>query len=100
MKIDFNKEKNTVETTIDGQRAYLNYVINDNRLDIRHTFVPEGLRGKNIASDLVKAAYDYALSNNLTPVATCSYAVMWLERHPEYKGKTGKDYGGPGTCAI
>ena len=51
-------------------------------------------------SALVKAAYDYALDNELVPVATCSYAVKWLERHPEYNGKTGKDYAGEGTCAL
>jgi len=33
-------------------------------------------------------------------VATCSYAVKWLEKHPEYNGKTGKDYAGEGTCAL
>jgi hypothetical protein len=40
------------------------------------------------------------LANELVPVATCSYAVKWLERHPEYNGKTGKDYAGEGTCAL
>ena len=32
---------------------------------------------------LVKAAYDFALANGMKPKATCSYAVRWLERHPE-----------------
>ena len=29
------------------------------------------------------AAYDFALANGMKPKATCSYAVRWLERHPE-----------------
>ena len=61
---------------------------------------PGEISGRGIASALVKAAYDYALANGLVPVATCSYAVVWLERHPEYNGKTGKDYAGEGTCAL
>ena len=72
----------------------------DGALDVRHTIVPGEIGGRGIASALVKAAYDYALANELVPVATCSYAVKWLERHPEYNGKTGKDYAGEGTCAL
>ena len=76
------------------------YSPNKGALDVRHTIVPDEISGRGIASALVKAAYDYALANGLVPVATCSYAVVWLERHPEYNGKTGKDYAGEGTCAL
>ena len=41
------------------------------------------IEGRGIAATLVKAAYDYALANGMKPKATCSYAVRWLERHPE-----------------
>lgn len=40
-----------------------------------------------IAAALVKAAYDFGLRNGLKLKATCSYAVKWLERHPEVNGK-------------
>ena len=53
-----------------------------------------------IASALVKAAYDYARCKGLKAVATCSYAVIWLQRHPEYQGEVGEDYAGQGTCAL
>ena len=68
--------------------------------DIRHTIVPEEIGGRGIASALVKAAYDYARCKCLKPVATCAYAVVWLQRHPEYQGDVSCDYGGKGTCAI
>jgi hypothetical protein len=42
----------------------------------------------------------FALENGYKPVATCSYAVVWLQRHPEYNGKIGNDFGGEGTCAV
>lgn len=87
-------------TVVDGVEAHVAYKSDGKSLDIRHTIVPEPIGGRGIASALVRAAYDYALANNLTPVATCSYAVIWLQRHPEYHGETGKDNAGPNSCAL
>ena len=109
MNIEHYPEKKVFQTTVDGEIARLMYHVTDGALDVRHqrgfvavrhTIVPDEISGRGIASALVKAAYDYALANGLVPVATCSYAVVWLERHPEYNGKTGKDYAGEGTCAL
>ena len=33
-------------------------------------------------------------------IATCSYAVVWLQRHPEYQGEVSSDYIGKGSCAL
>ena len=63
------------------------------------TIVPRNRR-PGIAAQLVKATYDYALQHHLQPIATCSYAVVWLQRHPEYHGHPGKDYGGCSSCAL
>ena len=60
-------EQNLFKTEVDGRTA----------------FVPRPIEGRGIAATLVKAAYDYALANGMKPKATCSYAVRWLERHPE-----------------
>jgi len=100
MKIEHDKERRIFQTVIDGVTVHVSYRLVDGGLDIRHTIVPEELGGRGIASALVKAAYDYALENGYKPVATCSYAVVWLKRHPEYNGKTGNDFGGEGTCAV
>lgn len=100
MNIEHYPEKRIFQTTVDGETARLMYRISDGALDVRHTIVPDEINGRGIASALVKAAYDYALANELVPMATCSYAVVWLERHPEYKGKIGKDYSGEKTCAL
>ena len=90
MNIEHYPEKKVFQTTVDGETARLMYHVTDGALDVRHTIVPDEISGRGIASALVKAAYDYALAN----------AVVWLERHPEYNGKTGKDYAGEGTCAL
>jgi len=100
MKIEHDKENGIFRMVVDSVTAYVSYRIVDGGLDIRHTIVPEELGGRGIASALVKAAYDYALENGYKPVATCSYAVVWLQRYPEYNGKTGNDFVGEGTCAV
>lgn len=100
MEVLHLKEFGQFEVKQGGMRAYLSYHISNGQLDVRHTYVPDGMRGQGVASFLVKAAYDYAKASGLTPVATCSYAVVWLERHPEYGGSASADYAGPDTCAL
>lgn len=100
MEIIHYPEEHTFRTTVDGYTAYVAYTIHDNGLDIRHTVVPQEIGGRGIATRLVKTAYDYALSQQLACIATCSYAVAWLQRHPEYHGTTGKDYGGRNSCCL
>lgn len=100
MEIKHDLSQHTFYTELEGYTAYVTYQIHDGLLDIRHTIVPPEISGKGVAARLVKATYDFALEKQLKPVATCSYAVVWLQRHPEYHGQTGKDYGGCGTCAL
>lgn len=100
MEITHDENRRRFWVTVDGYTAYVDYRLADGGLDIRHTIVPKEIGGRGIASALVKAAYDYACDGGLQPVATCSYAVVWLQRHPEYRGKVGGDFGGEGTCAL
>lgn len=85
-KIDHMPERNRFVTDVDGYTGYVEYVLDGDSLDIIHTIVPGPISGRGIAAALVKAAYDHASENNLKPEATCSYAVAWLSRHPEYVG--------------
>lgn len=73
------------EVKEDGLTAYVEYELTDDGLDILHTIVPKPLEGRGIASALVRYAYDFARANGLQPEATCSYAVAWLQKHPEYR---------------
>ncbi len=71
------------KTVVEGRTAFAQYRIINGALDIIHTIVPKPLEGQGIAAALVKATYDYALQQGYKPKATCSYAVLWLQRHPE-----------------
>lgn len=99
MEIKHLKEESRFEITQDGEVAYCEYKIYDGCLDVRHTIVPKPLSGQGLAALLVKAAYDYAQSEGLKAVATCAYAVVWLERHPEYGGEVSRDHC-EGACAL
>ena len=100
MEIKHNVDQMKFWTEVDGYEAHVAYQLHDKGLDIRHTIVPTEIEGRGIASALVKAAYDYARANGLKPIATCSYAVVWLQRHPEYEGEVGKDFCGENSCAL
>ena len=82
-EIEHQPEQKLFKTEVEGRTAFVQYRLLNGGLDIIHTIVPRPLEGQGIAAALVKAAYDYAVANGLNPKATCSYAVAWLQRHPE-----------------
>ncbi len=50
---------------------------------IDHTFVDPSLRGQGAAGQLIQAALEQIKANGGQVEATCSYAVSWLEKHPQ-----------------
>ena len=79
-KIIHQPEQHLFKTEVDGRTAFVQYRLLGDSFDITHTIVPRPIEGRGIAAALVKAAY---AANGMKPKATCSYAVRWLERHPE-----------------
>ena len=70
---------------LEGYEACLMYRRSGGTLDLYHTYVPEVFRGKGIAEQLCKAAFEYAKSQQLTVAPSCSYIFgAYLKRHPEY----------------
>jgi predicted GNAT family acetyltransferase len=90
MEIHHDSTEQSFWTEIDDQRAEADYEVSDGTLSIYHTFVPQSLEGRGIASQLVAEAYNYALSSGLRPAATCSYALSWLKKHPDYLAENQK----------
>lgn len=85
MNIKHDEAGKRIITEVDGYTAHVEYQLTgDNGFDILHTIVPKEIGGRGIAAALVKAAYDYARGKGLTLLATCPYAAVWLQRHPEY----------------
>lgn len=85
MTVTHRPEKSRFETDHDAP-AYLEYERRDDDvLDLQHTIVPQPLEGQGIASELVRSALDYARSNGVRVVPTCSYVRSWLSRHEGYE---------------
>ena len=64
--------------------AEVTFPTEDGVSTIDHTFVDPSLRGEGIAGQLVKLAAEKILAEGNKIAATCSYAVAWFKRHPEY----------------
>jgi predicted GNAT family acetyltransferase len=72
----------------EGGEAELTYHLDDGgALVVDHTFVPDAWRGQGIAALLMGACVDHAIREGLRIVPRCSYAVVFLDRHPELAAK-------------
>ena len=83
--ITHNQKASRFETIVDGQVAYAEYTPVEGGLEFTHTWVPEKLEGKGIASALVKFAMDYARNNNQKVIPVCPFVKAFLLKHTEYK---------------
>ena len=80
----FIVEKNRVYYEENGKiLAEITFIGDEDVLTINHTFVDDSLRGQGIASQLVQEAVNEIKRQNKQVQASCSYAIKWLEKHPE-----------------
>ena len=79
------------EITEDDQTAYLEFDTDSSGwMTIWHTEVPSALRGRGLATDLTRAAFEYARTYHLRVDVICPLALHFLSEHPEYKPFVGK----------
>jgi predicted GNAT family acetyltransferase len=83
-KFTNNKEEQTFELYVDGQRSFIEYQMEEDSVYLSHTEVPEEQSGAGIASELVEKTFHYLEENNLKMVPGCSYVRIYLQRHPEW----------------
>lgn len=72
------------EIMVDGHVCELDYSLQGQVMTITHTGVPEQVGGRGIAGELVRAALEAARREGWKVVPACSYAQVWMERHPAY----------------
>jgi uncharacterized protein len=84
MSVRDNKERHRFELDVEGGMAFASYVITPAAVVITHTETPRALRGRGIASDLVKGALDLIRADGRKVRAGCSFVADYLEQHPEY----------------
>ena len=84
MHINHERDAGRFHATIEGHKAELTYGLDGGRMTIDHTGVPGAIGGRGVAADLVRAALEFARSEELKVVPACSYAAAYIQRHPEY----------------
>jgi hypothetical protein len=79
-----NKTRSRFELDIDGGIAFANYRLTPQAVIITHTETPSNLRGRGIASELIRGALDLIRADGRKVIAGCGFVVDYLRKHPEY----------------
>ncbi len=84
-----NRERGRYELEIDGEIAFATYRRDGDTVAIRHVEAPPRLRGTGAAGKLMDGIVALARTEGLKLRPLCSYAVAWLQRHPEHNDLLG-----------
>lgn len=69
-----------------GHEAYLEYYeLPGGRLDYAHTYTPNEIRGRGIATAIIKHALDWAREQGREVVPGCPFVQTYVDRHTEYR---------------
>ena len=83
LQIEHLPEQGRFQTVVDGHRSVAEYRLQDGVLAITHTEVAPELGGRGIAGALMQAVLAHAGAQGLKVRPLCSYAVSYMQRHPE-----------------
>lgn len=67
------------ELRVDGQVCVLEYRLDGDRVVFTHTGVPQALRGRGLAAQLVEAGLHWAAEQQLQVIPACSYVARHLQ---------------------
>ena len=84
-----NTTQNRFELDVEGQIAFAIYRKTPASVIITHTETPPALRGRGIASELVKGALELIRADGEKVIAGCGFVVDYLRKHPEYADLAG-----------
>ena len=82
-----NAAKHRFELSIDGggdDIAAAYYRIEDDRVILTHTEVPQQFSGQGIGSHLARGVFDAIRATGRKAVLRCPFMAAYYARHPEY----------------
>ena len=86
MEIEHDKEKRIFFAEVENKKALLEYnKVDKKTLDYYHTFVPEELRGRGIASRVVEEGMQYAEEKGYKVIPTCPFVKAFVKRNPQFE---------------
>ncbi|MBC9880469.1 N-acetyltransferase [Bradyrhizobium sp. INPA01-394B] len=78
-----NKDRSRFELDVGHELAFANYRLTSSAVIITHTETPRALRGRGLASELIKGALELIRHDGKKVIAGCGFVVDYLEKHPE-----------------
>jgi predicted GNAT family acetyltransferase len=84
LQVRHDAARHQFSVDVEGHAGVLDYSLRDGVMTITHTGVPEAIGGRGIAGELTRVALDTARANGWKVIPACSYAAVFLRRHPEY----------------
>lgn len=84
MEIVNNKKQQQFEFLAEDQKAELVYRFRKNTMFFMHTFVPEAMGGRGIASKLAATALEYAKEKGHKIAVLCPFVGAYVKKHPEW----------------
>lgn len=69
----------------EGMECVLEYrIISDKHWNMYHTYVPQELRGRQLAEKITTTALQYARDHQIKVTPGCPYVARFISLHPEY----------------
>ena len=84
--MEFKCDNNWIYLTDDDDNVIAEVTfpnVEEEVVNINHTYVDNVLRGQGMAADLMEACYDAIKEQGKKAVVSCPYAVKWFDEHPE-----------------
>lgn len=79
-------EQNRFYKVVNGMESHMDYEIHEPRTIVfYHTYVPEELRGKGLAKEIIREGLDWAMGEQLDIVPACSAVRRFIDLHEKYK---------------
>ena len=85
MEFTHQKDKNNYILNVDGNIAYVEYVIKNEKMYLTYSEVPTSLRGQGIGKILVEKTFEKLTEEGYKAVAICSYVKAIAQRSPKWK---------------
>lgn len=82
--VEHEIEQSRFTATVEDNLCVLDYQLHANTMAIVHTGVPPALAGRGIAAELTRVALDTARAEGWKVQPLCSYAAIYMRRHPQY----------------
>jgi len=79
-----NESRQRFELIEEGKLAFADYRLQGGVLVLPHVEADPALRGRGAAGRLMEGVMEIARQRGVKVRPVCSYAVAWLERHPEH----------------